>query len=117
MIYNKKTRFSVAKHVSTLSQKRFDVNEHLSDMLENRIRTLISNVVFLRIPDDMNFVITSQAIDYALRAVRSAIDYGIIYENDTPILSIVEPVVQYYLNKCIQSLSDLGAAITSTGFV
>lgn len=112
VIYNRGTRASVARHVSTLSAKRDDVNEHLADLLEQRIRTLISNTVFLRIPDDMNFVITSQAIDYALRAVRSAIDYGISYDDEIPVPSIVKPVSEHYARKCIQALIDLAAAIT-----
>jgi hypothetical protein len=52
VIYNRSTRGSVARHVSNLSAKRFDVNPHLSDMLEQRIRTLVNNTVFLRIPND-----------------------------------------------------------------
>jgi hypothetical protein len=111
VINNTSTHRRVKKHVTELRTRRVD--EKIDDkgkLLDLRIKSLSPNHVVIRIPDDKDFVINSQAIDYALRAVRSVIDYGIT-KDDMPVTT--EIASQTHANRCIETLMGLGAYLTS----
>lgn len=101
-----RTRFAVATHVATLRKRRQE--EKLDDvgtLLDKRIRSLSPNHVVIRLPDDKDFVLCSQAIDYALRAVKSAIERGIT--GNMP--AATELAAQTHARRCLRTLNDLGA--------
>lgn len=116
IIFNRSTVGAVSVHLTNLLAKRSEANEHLVDMIDQRIKSLASNTVFIRLPDDMNYVVSSQAIDYALRAIKSSMSYGVTHDDQGRIEpSIVKIVAEKFARSCYNSLHSLGATITSAG--
>jgi hypothetical protein len=113
-IFNPSTKASVASHVASLVSRRDQANEHTSDFFDARIRSMVPGTVTIRIPEGMNYVTISQAIDHSLRAVRSVMDHGLTYdENGEPIPAILSYVGTKFAGLCRDSMKSLGAAITS----
>jgi len=82
-VRNPKTRHSVNLHVKSLIEKRqsSEVND-VEDLLSSRIKSLSGNCVIIRLPDNSNYVTTSQIIDYVLRAIKSMLDYGVFFKEE-----------------------------------
>lgn len=100
----------VKVHVGNLRKRRSE--EMINDvavLLDKRIKSLSPNHVVIRLPDDKDFVTSSQAIDYALRAVRSAIDHGV---DDDRNLVVTELAARYHAQKCLQTLKEIGTLLT-----
>jgi hypothetical protein len=109
IVTNSATHAAVASHVVNLRERRTD--ESVDDkgvLLDKRIKSLSPNHVVIRLPDDKDFVTSSQAIDYALRAVRSAIDYGV---TDDGHLVSTELAARVHANRCVKTLLELGACL------
>lgn len=101
---------AVRDHVAKLRQRR--VEEKVDDvalLLDKRIKSLSPNHVVIRLPDDKDFVTNSQSIDYALRAVRSAIDHGV---NEHGELVATELAAGYHAEKCTKTLCEISAYLT-----
>lgn len=106
IVTDSKNRLAVKGHMSKLRERR--ANERVDDvalLLDKRIKSLSPNHVIVRLPDDKDFVTNSQAIDYALRAVRSAIDHGV---DESGNLVATELAAQYHAKKCVQTLQNIG---------
>lgn len=104
-----KTRMDVATHVSTLRKRRQEEKlDDVSALLDKRIKSLSPNHVVIRLPDDKNFVLCSQAIDYALRAVKSAIERGVTV--DMP--AATQLAANLHAHRCLKTLKDLGSYVT-----
>jgi hypothetical protein len=107
VVTNPSTHRKVAEHVSQLRKRRADEKiDDVGRLLDMRIKSLSPNHVVIRLPDDKDFVTGSQAIDYALRAVRSAIDYGVTEEGQ-PVTT--ELASQVHVSRCLETLSSVGA--------
>lgn len=109
IITHSKTGHSVAGQVAMLQRKREETEvDDVVNLLNDRIRALSPNHVIIRLIDDKDFVMNSQAIDYALRAIRSAVDYGIIDDR----LTTTKVAASVHSKKCFQTLMSLGAVLT-----
>lgn len=95
-----------AEHVK--SKRAATTEEDVASLLDERIRSLTPNHVIVRIPENGDFVMNSQAIDYALRSVRSAMSYGVT-ENCS--LAALEPTSRHFASVCWSSLMGLGAYV------
>ena len=103
-----KTRDAVASQVAALRRRRQEEQiEDVARLLDARIRSLSPNHVVVRLPDDKDFVINSQAIDYALRAAKSTIERGLV--NGRP--AATEIAAQTHASRCMKTLRDLGAYV------
>lgn len=112
-VFNKRTRMSVAQHLRNLQIKREVTPLDLQYLLDGRIRSLISNTTILRIADDSSFTFRAQLIDFALRAVKSALDYGVERDEENRIQpASLEVIASAYARKLQDSLVDLGAIVT-----
>ncbi len=112
VLMNKKSRRSVAAHVKDLRSRRDDQNvDDVAKLLDNRIRSLSPNHVVIRLSDDKDFITKSQSIDYALRALRSLIDYGTISYEGKKQLTATVVASSIHAKKCINMLSSVGAIL------
>lgn len=102
-IFNSKTATDVSIHVGNLnSRKKLSVDD-VADLLNQRIVTLTGKHVIIRLKDDIDFILKSQEIDYAIRAIKIMAKYGI--KNNMPALT--ELVSTYYANKCKNLLNEI----------
>lgn len=101
----------VKAHVANLKARRAEERiDEKGSFLDKRIKSLSPNHVVIRLPNDKDFVVNSQAIDYALRAVRSAIDHGV---NEHGALIATEIAAGHHAVKCAQTLSELGVMLSA----
>jgi hypothetical protein len=108
VLMHKGTARVVAQHVQRLRERRESEVEAVSTLLDARIRSLMSNHVIIRLTNDRNFVIKSQAVDRALRAVRSAIQHGIEPDGS---LSATAAAVALHAPRCRAEIESLGAGL------
>lgn len=111
IILNFVTHSSVRNHVNNLAKKREEVHESTTDFIDKRIRSLSSGHVTIRIPDDMNYVSRSQSVDYVLRKIKHAVDYGVSTGGR---LATHEKVIDYFSTNCLKTLSRLGSAVDAS---
>lgn len=108
-ITNAASKRGVDSQISFLRNKRLkEENDEIAKLLDERIRSLSPNHVVIRLVDDMNYVAKAQAIDYALRAIRSLIDYGMLNSRLTATVIASE----FHAEKCVETLQQLGAVVT-----
>lgn len=100
----------VKQHVNQLKTRRSNetINDDVGKLLDKRIRSLTPNHVVIRLPDDNDFVINSQAIDYALRGIKSAIEHGV---NDVGLPVATDLAAAHHVKTCAASLKSLGAVL------
>ena len=79
---NSKTRSNVNVHVRNLLEKAKTSNFDIESLVTTRLKSLTGSNVVIRIPDDSNYVLKSQAIDNVLRSIKSILDYGILIKNE-----------------------------------
>lgn len=109
VVINTRTKGRVTSHVAQLRARRADVEvDDVGRLLDKRIKSLSPNHVVLRLPDDRSFVVNSQAVDHALRAVRSAIDHGVTAQGA---LVVTELAARVYSDRCYRTLMGLGASV------
>jgi chaperonin GroEL (HSP60 family) len=107
VVANTPTHGHVAAHLANLRSRR--ENEQVDDkgkLFDKRIKSLSPNHVIIRLPDDKDFVTRSQAIDNALRAVKSAVDFGITETGD---LVATELASRVHADRCVKTLLEMGA--------
>ncbi len=110
IITNSITHVAVATQISFLTKKRNDesVVSDVGTLFDKRIKSLSPNQVTIRIPDTKDYVITAQSIDYTLRAIKSAVDYGV---NDKGLVSS-EVASVIHSKRCVETLVSIGAVVT-----
>lgn len=113
IIHNSRTKYAVAVHRRNMLQHKVRENEHVAKLYDNRIKSMTSNVVYVRLLDDPSFVVKSQFVDGCLRAVRSMIEHGIDERHGGPALSI--DVAGLMLKRFYGTFDSLGAVVTSVG--
>lgn len=111
IIVNRSSHRAVSSHVAHLREKRTTVIDDVAKLLDARIRSLSPNQVIIRIPDDSDFVISSQAIDYVLRAVRSLTDYGTVMNGVNQQLAATVIAAEIHSHRCLVTLLGLGASV------
>ena len=68
-LYNKATHGSVQTHIRMLQKKLSEMPDGTQQFIEQRLRSMISSAVIMRINDDANFIFCSQLIDFTLRSI------------------------------------------------
>jgi hypothetical protein len=110
IVVNSSTYQRVTSHVAELRKRRVD--EQIDDkgrLLDKRLKSLSPNHVVVRLPDDKDFVNVSQAIDYALRATKSMVDYGVTADGG---LVATELAAYVHAERCYTTLVGLGCLVT-----
>jgi hypothetical protein len=110
VVANASTHNNVAAHVANLRTRRQE--EQIDDkgqLLDKRIKSLSPNHVVIRLPDDKDYVTSTQAIDNTLRAIKSAIDFGVTSNGE---LVATEMAAQVHASKCVRTLLELGASLS-----
>jgi len=102
-IKNPSSRLNVKNHISSLVQRREDRHTDIEDLFNKRIRSLYSQNVVIRLPDDLNYVSTSQAIDSCLRSIKSIVDHGC----DNKESSLINEVSNFFCKKIIHNLKNI----------
>jgi hypothetical protein len=103
------THQRVLSHVTELMARRLD--EQLDDkraLLSKRIKSLSPNQVVVRLPDDRHFVTHTQIFDKVLRAVKSAIDYGV---TDDGRLVATDLAARVHAARALETLWSLGGVV------
>lgn len=108
LIQETRTATAVQTQISFLKKKRDESKIDTGDVFNKRIRSLSPNQVVIRLPDNKDFVRSSQAIDIALRKIKALVDFGTI-DGEITTTKIASDV---YSTKCISLISSLGAIIT-----
>lgn len=103
---------AVKAHVEFLKQKRAEQVDDVARLFDLRIRSLMANHVVLRLPDDREFVVASQAIDRALRAVRSLVEHGSIIVDDKRMLTTTYLAANVHAERCLATLRGLGSIVS-----
>lgn len=112
MISQRSARRAVLQHVERLRTKMVETNDVQRSFIEQRLRSLSSGAVRFRIVDGGDFALRSQLIDFALRIVKSALDFGIAHDEHGRVrLASAESAVDFYANNCSSMLRDFGAII------
>ena len=106
-IKNRKNRINVQIHVNNLI-KKLEESKASEEIIEKRIKSLSSNRTIIRIPDDKDFIVKSQSIDFCLRSIKSLLDFGISKDGE---LFSTKKVSYIFAKKAIKQLSNLGAVI------
>ena len=109
---NSKTRRNINIHVKNLIEKRRSSNVDIEDLITTRIKSLTNNNVVIRLCDDSNYVLKSQAIDHTLRSIKSMLDYGIIIQNEKLELNATVNSYNELSKKFVQQMLNLGSAIS-----
>jgi hypothetical protein len=109
VVTNSKTHNRVSQHVYELRNRRNDESIDDKGMLfDKRIRSLTPNHVIVRLPNNRNFIVNSQAIDQSLRSVKSMIEHGLTIDGE---LVAKEIAAQTYVVQCMRTLNDLDGII------
>lgn len=116
-ILNESTKTNVSIHVHNLIKKREENSVvDVRELLDKRIRSLTPNYVVIRLEDDKDYVVRSQAIDYALRAFKSLVDHGTIDVNGKKTLTATYVGSVNNAKRCVELLNQVGTVVTSLVF-
>lgn len=106
------SRRAVEAHVARLRKKRHEEKvDDVARLFDARIKSLSPNHVVVRLPDDKNYVVAAQSIDYALRAVRSLVDHGTVDVGGKKLLTATAIAAEVHSTRCFDTLVTLGAAV------
>ena len=112
---NTRSRLAVEAHVAFLRKKRKDEKvDDVAQLFDSRIKALSPNHVVIRLPDDKDFVTSSQSIDYTLRAIRALVDHGTIVHAGKKTLTVTVLASEVHSSRCYSTLASLGAMLTTT---
>jgi len=113
VIRNASASGRVRAHLADLRRRRSEASlDDLGQLLDRRIRSLTSNHVILRLPNDRSFVVASQAVDYALRGLRSSVDHGVAVTPSGPAPAMSLAAGHLCSARCLAALRALGCVIS-----
>lgn len=113
IIKNRSTRQATSIQVRELRKRRSqENNDDIGILFDKRIKSLSPGHVVIRLTDDKDFVVNSQAIDYVLRAMKSLIEHGTVIESNERMLVTTLLAAEVHSHRCIETLRSLGAMIT-----
>lgn len=102
-IKNSKTSLAVSVHVNNLLQKR-SISAGVEELLERRIKSLSCKSVTINLPEDHQKVQRTQKVDACLRAVRSAISYGITENSELYGTLLASEIFAKKIKKSIENI-------------
>lgn len=109
------SRRAVEAHVAFLRKKRREEKvDDVAKLFDARIKSLSPNHVVVRLPDDKDYVVAAQSIDYALRAVRSLVDHGTVEVGGKKLLTATAIAAEVHSARCFDTLVALGAVVGFT---
>ena len=112
MVVNTRSRRAVESHVAFLRKKRLDEKiDDVACLFDVRIKSLSPNHVVVRLPDDKDYVTSSQSIDYTLRAIKALVDHGSIIVDGKRTLTVTALASEVHSSRCLATLLSLGAMI------
>lgn len=80
LIKNSNISDNISRHISFLLQQR-DEKNGVEEIIDERLKSMSSKNVIIRIPDSTDFAVINQKIDYTLRSIRCILDLGITDNN------------------------------------
>ena len=108
VIVERSTKREVSSHVNHLQNKRLDEKiEDVARLYDDRIRSLSPNHVVIRLLDDKDYVMQSQAIDQTLRSIRSLLDHGVIVLDNDRRSAFKDNVVKRHVIECVSAIRDV----------
>jgi chaperonin GroEL (HSP60 family) len=111
-VSNFRSRRAVEAHVAFLRRKRLDEKvDEVAMLFDSRIKSLSPNHVVIRLPDDKDYVVAAQAIDYALRAVKALVDHGTVTMGARRMLTTSALASEVHSDRCLATLLTLGAVV------
>jgi len=119
-ITNDKTNQAVINHYNELSKKINEVDPHLEEFISNRIKSLVSHTVHIRIGSrtEQERIKELEAVDFGLRVVKGILQNNIVdiekygfKKNIRPIISVLS--AYYYCFRLINNLMSVEIAILS----
>lgn len=113
VIHNDSTAKDVACHVMNLKAKRAEPSlvEDVGSLYDKRIRSLSHSHVVIRLPDNRQFVKFSQAVDVALRKIKTMVDHGVLNERGTVMPASTKIAAEVHSSRCLSMLENFGAII------
>jgi chaperonin GroEL (HSP60 family) len=108
-IRNSASNSHVNSHIKFLLNKREEL-KNVEEVYEERIRSLSSNNVIIRLPDSKDFVVKRQSVDYCLRSIKSMIEFGVT-DNSELYGSYIAS--QKYSEIFFKKLNSIGAILHS----
>jgi hypothetical protein len=110
-LINKFSDKRVKNHTQELLKKRSQVNDELTTLYDKRIRTLTSNLVIIKLCDDIFYLSNRQKIDKFLRAYRNFVSKGIIEFKDQKLLVSTAQEIIDFVPKIYERLNELGCVL------
>lgn len=107
-VQSSRNRAGVARHLNDIIDRRSTAECDKAKLLDARIRSLTARQVIIRLRPGVGFVLNSQAVDRALRSVRSAIEHGVMPDGR---LASVDVASRHHAVACATSLRTLGACV------
>lgn len=109
---------SIKRHVFDLQKRQREQSiVDGSKLYDDRIRSLSPNHVVIRLVDDKDYVVSSQMIDYTLRAIKALTDQGMLKGFDLPVTvpPLTSTISGAVINsdRCMKVMQSLGAAVLS----
>lgn len=108
---NSRTRNNVNIHVRNLLEKAKTSNVDIESLVTPRLKSLTGSNLVIRLPDDSNYILKSQAIDHILRSVKSMLDYGILIQHGKIDLYATTNISKEISIKFFEQINHLGAII------
>lgn len=101
-LVNSATKASVLSQIKMLRTKRSD-DETLSKLIDDRIKSLSSNQVVIRLFDDEHFVTNSQLIDRTIRGLSTLRKHGVFLDG-----TLAGPKIAgtFYAMKCLEAINS-----------
>jgi hypothetical protein len=104
-IFNLDSKKNVESHISFLRKKRDDASvADLQQLLTSRLKSLFSNHVIIRLPDDETFKVKSEKFDILLRDIQRLLSNGVFDKKSHPLYGKI-------LNDLLTTIGDLGAVL------
>lgn len=96
------------QHLSTLRKARENETTDIKQrVLDARIKSVTPSQVVIKLPDDNLFVYRSQQIDYALRTIKSAVDWGVKRDGQHISLAANDIIVNQYATRLLSLLREM----------
>lgn len=115
IIRNERSAKAVASQLSYLIEKRQqEVVDDVAKLLDDRIRSLSSGHVILRIPTSRFTLNERRNVDVFLRSFRIAVDHGMTTTNNERVPVLNTLIVSRHVQECLNTLEGIGAFVGLT---
>ena len=111
-INENRTRQSVSTHVRALLDKRSMSIDDITQLIDKRIRSLMSKCVIIRIPSSIDETIVRTGLDRVLRSTISAMDHGVVEIDGTVVPLMTKISAHVCSDRCMRLFDSLGAVVT-----